>query len=96
MGGEYSLSPDEMRNVATTMDNSSTELQNTMNSLSNAASTLADSWRGAGSDEFQTDFAEFKTAYDKMQECLTERANALRSSAQLADDTQQTLIQQWQ
>lgn len=91
----YQLSPSELRTTALKFNTDAGELDTIMKDLSGAVDTLLDGWKGAGSEEFSQDFKEFSEACDKMITCLTERSQALNSSAQLADETQDALRKQW-
>lgn len=91
----YQLSPSVLRTTASKFNTDAGELDTIIKDLGGAVDTLLDGWKGAGSEEFNQDFRDFSAACEKMITCLTERSEALNSSAQLADETQDALRKQW-
>ena len=90
----FKLTPEKMREVATTFSTNAEEIMDTATRVNNAAEELMNAWVGAGADEFLNDITEYKLACDKMVNLLEERSNALMSSAQAAEDLSNSLAHQ--
>lgn len=91
----FKLTPSQMLEVAKTFGTSASEMQETSNRIKTAADTLLDAWVGAGSVQFQDDIAEYFAACGKMVDLLTERSDALTSSANAAEELSDALTSQW-
>ncbi|MCR4697120.1 MAG: WXG100 family type VII secretion target [Lachnospiraceae bacterium] len=95
MNDQFSLSPEDMLNVGNDFSAKATELESLMKQLSTSVQTLEASWKGAGAEQFISDYASCSTAVTKLVEALRERSTALISGSNLATETAQALTGQW-
>lgn len=89
------LSPEEMRETASTFISGSTAIGQELEKLSTAVDLLVANWEGVASEAFYTDFKEYETACKKMIECLEERAVLLKNSATTTEEYDQDLANAW-
>lgn len=91
----FRLTPDEMSSAAGVFDSCAGEIQTTKERINTTAESLSAGWENAGFEQFSECFQEYNVAAAKMVEVLEQNSRALRSSAQLAQDTADKLTSIW-
>ncbi len=92
---KFTMSPDRMRDTAKSFNDNADTISISLKNLENSVNDLLSEWDGAGAHEFEGDFTSLKTACEKMMGCVTERATALTSSANAADELAGKIRDQW-
>lgn len=96
MGDDITLSPEQMRTTASTFTSSSGIIETELKTLDTAVNQLVSCWTGTSGEAFLTDFKNYKSACEKMIECLEERADALQKSANATEQYDADLAKAWQ
>lgn len=92
---KFTMSPERMRDTAKSFNENAETISTSLENLNKSVTDLLSEWDGAGAHEFEGDFTSLKAACEKMMGCVTERAEALISSANAADELAGKIRDQW-
>ena len=86
-----SLTPDELRQRAQQYSNEADKVNQTITTMGNLLNQLQNEWKGEASQAYAERYNELKPNFDKMEELIREISQALNTSADTYEQTDQSL-----
>jgi 6 kDa early secretory antigenic target len=84
----FQVTPDELRGVASQLDNAAGNVDGILNQVKNQVNALGDSWKGAAAGNFSALMADWTREVNELNTTLGEIARVLRTAAQNYEQTE--------
>ena len=84
----YQVTPDEIRAVASQLDNAKGQVDGILNQVKGQVNGLGDSWKGAAAGNFAALMQQWNRDTDALNQTLAEIASAMRQSATRYEETE--------
>ncbi len=94
MGNQVRMTPDSMRARATEYSVEGQKLQEIISKMDNLLTQLQSEWEGAASESFAARYQELKPGFIKARELIEEISNALKSTANILENTDKDIANQ--
>lgn len=86
------VTPEDLRNAATKIENLAGEYKTQYDTLYKETSSMASTWAGKDNQAYTDQIAGFKDDFEKMYSLMNQYVEFLRSSAKAYQDTQDAIV----
>lgn len=95
MANQIRITPDQMRQRANQYRNEAENVHGVIGSMDNLLSALQSEWEGAASESYAARYQELKPGFMKAEELIREIAQALDSTANIVEETDNSIAAQF-
>ncbi|MGI6076963.1 MAG: WXG100 family type VII secretion target [Fastidiosipilaceae bacterium] len=95
MSGQIRMTPDTMRERANQYRTQADAVNNVISQMDNLLSMLQGEWEGAASQSYAARYQELKPGFIKAEELIQEIAVALDSTANIVEETDNSIAAQF-
>ncbi|HHX36705.1 MAG TPA: WXG100 family type VII secretion target [Clostridiaceae bacterium] len=95
MSGQIRMTPDTMRERANQYRTQADAVNNVISQMDNLLSMLQGEWEGAASQSYSARYQELKPGFIKAEELIQEIATALDSTANIVEETDNSIAAQF-
>ena len=95
MANQIRITPDQMRQRANQYRNEADTVNGVIGQMDNLLSQLRTEWEGAASESYDARYQELKPGFQKAEELIREIAQALDSTANIVEETDATIANQF-
>lgn len=95
MANQIRMTPDSMRERANQYRGEAETVNSVINNMDNLLSELQSEWEGAASESYSERYEELKPGFMKAEELIREIADALESTANVVEETDNDIASQF-
>lgn len=95
MAQQIRMTPDTMRTRAVEYRNEADSVNQVINNMDALLEKLQSEWEGSASDSYANRYQELKPGFQKAEELIREIAAALDATAQIVEETDQSIANQF-
>lgn len=95
MANQIRMTPEKMRQRASEYTQQANNLQSIINKMDNLLRALQSEWEGNASEAYAQRFNELRPGFVKAKELIDEISTALKNTAQIVEDTDNSIAGQF-
>jgi WXG100 family type VII secretion target len=95
MAGQIRMTPDQMRQRAGEYTQEANKVQDTISKMDNLLNQLQGEWEGAAAQSYASKFQVLRPGFVKAKELIDDIAAALNKTAQIVQDTDESIASQF-
>ena len=95
MANQIRITPDKMRSRAAEYTAQAENLQNVITKMDSLLKALQSEWEGSASEAYAAKFAELRPGFVKAKDLIDEISSALKQTAQVVEETDRNIANQF-
>jgi WXG100 family type VII secretion target len=95
MANQIRMTPEKMRSRAVEYTTQASNLQSIITKMDGLLKNLQGEWEGSASEAYAARFAELRPGFVKAKELIDEISSALKSTAQIVEETDKSIASQF-